>query len=696
MEAGMPRKEAALRGAREVGFTVLSISVSLIAVFIPILAMGGIVGRLFREFAITLSAAIILSLIISLTTTPVICSRWLRHRSDASRRSGLYRFSEGIFTALANGYRRTLARALDHGPLVMAILLAVICLNVFLFVLIPKGFFPQMDTGRLQGRIQADQSISFQLMKVKLAKYIQMIGADPAVVSVTGSIGGGTGGGESTNTGMVQVALKPLSQRDAGAEQIIARLRPKLAKVPGSVLVLTSVQDIRVGARMSNAQYQYTLQADDLSDLRTWAPKLTEALKSDGTLIDVTSDYQDKGLETELVIDRASASRLGLQTQAIDNTLYDAFGQRQVSTIYNPFNQYHVVMEVAPQYWQNPETLRDVYVSTAGGSVSGTQSTNAVAGTVVIGSNKSAAASTTPTAAQIAGDTARNAAANSIASSGNSSTSTGAAVSTNSEPMIPLSAFTHFGPSTTPVAVNHQGHFAAATISFNLPDGKSLSDAVSTISRVSANIGMPISVHGAFAGTAKTFQESLRNEPLLIGAAILTVYIVLGILYESYIIPITILSTLPSAGVGAVLALMAFHMEFSIIGLIGVILLIGIVKKNAIMMIDFALAAERSQHLTPRDAIYQACLLRFRPIMMTTAATIFGAIPLAVGFGEGSELRRPLGISIVGGLLLSQVLTLYTTPVVYIYLDRFRLWGQRRFGRHAARPIHDGPLGADA
>ncbi|MDB5986672.1 MAG: nodulation protein [Nevskia sp.] len=691
MEAGMPRMQAALTGAREVGFTVLSISISLIAVFIPILAMGGIVGRLFREFALTLSVAIMLSLAISLTTTPMICSRWLKPR-PAVPSSRLFRFSERVFTSLAENYKRSLAYALDHGRLVMAILLAVICLNIYLFAQIPKGFFPQQDSGRLMGRIQADQSISFQLMKQKLQQYIAVIDADPAVNSVTGSIGGGSGGGESTNTGSVQIALKPLNERGASAEEVIARLRPKLAKVPGAVLVLQSVQDIRVGARVANAQFQYTLQADDLIELRNWAPKLTAALKNDPTLMDVTSDQQDKGLETDLLIDRASASRLGLQTSAIDNTLYDAFGQRQVSTIYNPLNQYHVVMEIAPQFWQQPETLSDIYVSKSGGAVSGTQSTNAVSGTVVIGANGT---STAPTTAQVANDAARNQSSNALASSGKGSTSTGAAVSTSSEAMIPLSAFARFGPGITPVAVNHQGHFAAATISFNLPDGKSLSDAVVAIDRVSNEIGMPASVHGSFQGTAKTFEESLRNEPLLIGAAILTVYIVLGILYESYIIPLTILSTLPSAGVGAVLALMLFHMEFSIIGLIGVILLIGIVKKNAIMMIDFALAAERNQHLTPREAIYQACLLRFRPIMMTTTSAIFGAIPLAVGFGEGSELRRPLGISIVGGLLISQVLTLYTTPVVYTYLDRFRLWSQRRL-KARSDSIHTMPLGADA
>ena len=678
MEAGMSRMEAALTGAREVGFTVLSISISLIAVFIPILAMGGIVGRLFREFAVTLCVAILLSLVVSLTTTPMICSRWLRIRpagqeTDRRLAARLSRMSERAFTAVHVRYERSLAWALEHARLVLVMLLAVICLNVLLLVQIPKGFFPQQDTGRIQGRIQADQRISFQLMREKLKRYIAIITADPAVVSVTGSIGGGAGGGESTNTGQVQIALKPLAQRKDGVTQVIARLRPKLAKVPGAVLILQSIQDIRVGARMANAQYQYTLQADNLGDLRVWAPKLAEALAQEPILTDITSDFQDQGLQTDLAIDRASASRLGLSAAAIDNTLYDAFGQRQFSTIYNPLNQYHVIMEVAPRFWQTPETLDTIYVSTAGGAVSGTAGTNAVAGTVVI---QQTSGTTAAAAADI--DNARNQATNSLANTGKGSASTGAAVSTSAEAMIPLSAFAHFSPRTTPVAVNHQGNFAAATLSFNLTDGKSLSDAVSAINRATLAVGMPISVHGSFQGTAKTFQESLDNEPVLITAAILAVYVVLGVLYESYIIPVTILSTLPSAGVGAVLALMMFGMEFSVIGFVGVMLLIGIVKKNAILMIDFALAAERNQHLSPREAIYQACLLRFRPIMMTTMAAMFGAIPLAVGYGEGAEMRRPLGIAIVGGLLVSQVLTLYTTPVVYLYLDRLRLWNLAR------------------
>ncbi len=694
MEAGMPRMQAALTGSREVGFTVLSMSISLIAVFIPILAMGGIVGRLFREFAVTLSVAILLSLVISLTTTPMICSRWLRvRRPDEDAGSSLgARLSRGIeraFNAVHRGYEHSLAWALERPRTVLAMLIAVVCINVCLFVYIPKGFFPQQDTGRLQGRIQADQSISFQLMREKLKKYITIISADPDVISVTGSIGGGGGGGgESTNTGQVQIALRPIGVRTAGANDVIARLRPKLAKIPGAVLVLQSIQDVRVGARMSNAQYQYTLEADNLVDLRAWTPKLAAALAEEKNLTDVTSDLQDRGLETDLVIDRASASRLGLSAAAIDNTLYDAFGQRQVSTIYNPLNQYHVIMEVAPKYWQSPEILDDVYVSTAGGGVGGTQGTNAVAGTVVINSSGAAASAASS-------DEARNQATNSLANTGKGSASTGSAVSTSAEKMIPLSAFAHFGPGTTSVAVNHQGNFAAATLSFNVADGKSLSDAVEAIDHAARRIGMPASVRGSFQGAAKSFQESLKNEPLLIGGAIITVYAVLGILYESYIIPVVILSTLPSAGVGAVLALLMFGMEFNVVGMIGVILLIGIVKKNAIMMIDFALAAERSLSLAPRDAIYRACMLRFRPIMMTTMSAMFGAIPLAVGYGEGSELRRPLGIAIVGGLLVSQVLTLYTTPVVYLFLDRLRL-RQEQHGTAANAHSADLPFGVKA
>ncbi|HXP95238.1 MAG TPA: efflux RND transporter permease subunit [Telmatospirillum sp.] len=678
IEAGMPRRQAALQGAREVGFTVLSMSLSLVAVFIPILLMGGIVGRLFREFAVTLSIAILVSLVVSLTTTPMMCSRLLRHR-PVEQRSRMFRWSERFFQALLHEYERTLGTALRHRRLTMLILLATVGLNFYLFSIVPKGFFPQQDTGAMVGGIQADQSISFQSMREKLVAFVTIIKADPTVNSVVGFTGGGR-----TNGGFVYVTLKPLSERDMSVDKVIARLRGKFANVPGAALFLQAVQDIRQGGRQANAQYQYTLQADELAELQTWAPKLTEALRHVPELADVNSDQQDKGLETDLLIDRPTASRLKLTASQIDNTLYDAFGQRQVSTIYNPLNQYHVIMEVAPRYWQSPETLNDLYISTSGGSVTGAQATNAVAGTTTTKSKASGSTSTS-TAAQVAADTARNLATNKLAASGRSSASTGAAVSTAAETMIPLSAVAHFGPGTAPLEVNHQGHFVASTISFNLPLGKSLSDAVEAINRTMREIGVPASVHGSFQGTAKAFQDSLSNQPILIVAALLAVYIVLGILYESYIHPITILSTLPSAGVGAVLALLICNSEFSIIALIGVILLIGIVKKNAIMMIDFALDAERNQGLPPIEAIRQACLLRFRPIMMTTMVALLGALPLALGHGEGAEMRQPLGISIVGGLIVSQVLTLYTTPVVYLYLDRLRQMGKRRRDRKAMR-----------
>jgi multidrug efflux pump len=668
MEDGMPRLQAALRGAKEVGFTVVSISISLIAVFLPILLMGGIVGRLFREFAVTLSLAIVVSLAISLTTTPMMCSLLLKpsDRTLPKRKT--------LFDRVQAFYGRTLAWSLRHSFLVILVLLTTVVLNVVLFVMVPKGFFPEQDTGRMMGSLQADQSISFQAMQGKLTQMSSIVQHDPAVQSVVGFTGAGGGGGAAqTNTGSVFVALKPLSQRD-GIETVMSRLRRKLAVVAGARLFLIPVQDIRVGGRQSNAAYQYTLQADNTADLYEWAPKLVTALEHSPVLRDVSSDQQQKGLETDLLIDRASASRLGINAAEIDNTLYDAFGQRQVSTIYSAQNQYHVIMEVAPRYWQSQETLRDIYVSTAGGSASGTQTTNAVVGTVV------SKASTT-TAAAIASSSARNAATNSLANVGKGSASSGAAVSTSQETMIPLSTFASYGPGNTALAVNHQASFVASTISFNLAPGKSLSDATVAVEQAMRDIEMPASIHGSFQGTAQTFQESLNSEPILIAAALLAIYIVLGVLYESYIHPITIISTLPSAGIGAVLALMLFNTEFSIIALIGVILLIGIVKKNAILMIDFALEAERTVGMSPREAIFEACLMRFRPIMMTTSAAMLGALPLALSFGDGGELRRPLGISIVGGLMVSQVLTLYTTPVVYLYLDRFRLFAKRLWHR---------------
>ncbi|CAM5576975.1 multidrug efflux pump [Aquamicrobium terrae] len=661
VSSGMPPLQAAIKGAAEVGFTVLAMSISLIAVFIPILLMGGIIGRLFREFAVTLSAAILVSLVVSLTTTPMMCSILLRSEQD--RRHGrLYRFSEGVFEAMLAGYRRSLSWALGHPRLILAILAATLCLNFYLYVAIPKGFFPQQDTGRLVGSIQADQAISFQLMSQKLGQFAGIVSRDPAVETAVGFTGGG-----QTNSGFMFVSLKPLSERKISADQVIGRLRRELSVVSGATLFLQSVQDIRVGGRQSNAQYQYTLQGDTFDELVEWAPKLAAALQTDPRLTDVNTDQQNKGLQANVDIDRDAASRFGITVGQIDNTLYDAFGQRQVSTIYVARNQYHVVMEVAPQYWQSPETLKQVYVSTAGGSVGGSQASNAVAGTFVSpGQSASAAA--------IAADAARNQANNSIASTGRTAASTGSAVSTGVETMVPLAAVARYGPGSTPLAINHQGLFVATTISFNLAPGMALSDAVAAIGQASDRIGLPGAIHGTFAGTAKVFQDSLSDQPMLILAALIAVYAVLGILYESYAHPLTILSTLPSAGVGALLALTATGIEFSIMALIGVILLIGIVKKNAIMMIDFALDAERNGHLPPREAIFQACLLRFRPIMMTTLAALLGAVPLALGLGEGGEIRQPLGIAIVGGLMLSQMLTLYTTPVIYLYVDHLRLW----------------------
>jgi multidrug efflux pump len=674
VEHGMPRREAALLGAREIGFTVVSISISLIAVFIPILLMGGIVGRLFREFTATLSIAIVLSMAISLTTTPMMCAIFLSVPKPARkpRRS--------LWDRALVGYERSLAWALRRGGLVMLALFATVVLSVLLYVVIPKGFFPQEDTGLLTGGIQCDQSISFQLMRGKLAQFMDIVRADPAVQSVAGSTGAGSGGGGAqTNTGSVYVLLKPLSERKLSSDEVIARLRPKLAAVAGGRLFLQTVQDIRIGARQANAQFQFTLQADSTQDLAEWGPKLVEALKESPLIADVNSDQQAKGLETDVSFDRATAARLGLTLSQMDSTLYDAFGQRQVSTIFNALNQYHVVMEVAPRYSQSPETLKDIYISTAAGSPGGAATTNASsASTQVLGLPQA-----TPTRATVAGasNSVQNALTNAIANTGRGSASNGAAVSASVETMVPLPAVSSYEAGTTRLAVNHQGLFAATTISFNLQPGVALSEATGAVTQAMEDIHMPTSVHGVFAGTAATFQQSLSGEPLLIAAALLAVYIVLGVLYESYIHPITIISTLPSAGVGAVLALMVSHTEFSIIALIGVILLIGIVKKNAIMMIDFAIHAERSLGLAPREAIFQACLLRFRPIMMTTFAALLGALPLTLIYGTGGELRRPLGISIVGGLILSQVLTLYTTPVLYVYLDRFQSWCRRRWLR---------------
>src|SRR5712675_444212 len=678
-EEGMPPVAAAFQGAREIGFTVLSMSTSLIAVFIPILLMGGIVGRLFREFAVTLSVAIMISLAVSLATTPMMCALLLR-RGETHEQGRFHRVTEWCFDAMLRGYRRTLGWALDNPRVILAILLTTVATNFYLYTIVPKGFFPQQDTGRINGGIQADQSISFQLMRQKLQQFVSIIQKDPAVDTVVGFTGGG-----QTNGGFVFMSLKPLSERKISADLVIRRLRGELAQVPGATLFLQAVQDIRVGGRNANAQYQFSLQADTVAELYEWAPKILAELQKVPQLTDVNSDQQNKGLETDITIDRETAARLGISVAQIDNTLYDAFGQRQVSTIYNDRNQYHVIMEVAPKYWQNAETLKDIYVSKSGGSVGGTQATNAVAGTV-------AGPKTTSTSSTIAANAARNLALNSIGNTGKGAASTGSAVSTAAETMVPLSAVTHYAPGNIPLAVNHQGLFVASTMSFNLAPGSSLSDAVATVNEVMTRLGVPRSIHGTFQGTARAYEQSLRNQPWLILAALIAIYIVLGVLYESYIHPITILSTLPSAGVGAVLALMICNTEFSIMGLIGVILLIGLVKKNAIMMIDFALDGERTRGLTSQQAIYEACLLRFRPIMMTTSAAMFGALPLAIGLGDGGELRRPLGIAIVGGLILSQLLTLYTTPVVYLYLDRFSLWVRDVRGKGPAPDIPHAPL----
>ena len=626
IDKGMSPREAALKGSREIAFTVLSISVSLIAVFIPILLMGGIVGRLFREFAVTLSAAVTISLVVSLTTTPMMCAAILRPRS-AARRNFADRWGEAAFDSLRGFYDRTLLWALRHPRLMLGLTILTVAVNLYLFLLVPKGFFPEQDTGRIGASLMAEQDISFQSMKEKLTQVADIIRSDPDVTSVSASTGG-RGGGDS-NTGRIYITLKPFGERTATAAEVIARLRPQVSSVPGAPTILQPYQELRIGGRSSSALYQYTLQGDDLETLNAWTPRIMAKLRSLHELVDVISDQQTKGLQVKVDIDRDTASRLGVSTPAIDNTLYDAFGQRQVSITYTLLNQYRVVMEVEPRFWQHPDTLRSIHVRSANGS------------------------------------------------------------------MVPLGAFARIETASTSLSVNHQGQFPSVTISFNLSPGISLGEAVESIRDAMRELGPPGSIRGTFQGAAQAFQSSLASEPFLILAALVTMYIVLGVLYESYIHPITILSTLPSAGVGAVLALLVFRTDLSIIALIGLVLLIGIVKKNGIMMVDFALQAEREEGKGPLEAIYQACLLRFRPILMTTMAALLGALPLAVGRGVGSELRRPLGLTIVGGLIVSQILTLYTTPVMYLYLDRLRVWYLRirtRAGR-GLPPVERRPEG---
>jgi len=604
IEKGLSPLEAALVGSKEIGFTVLSISLSLVAVFIPILLMGGLVGRLFREFAVTLTVAILVSMVISLTTTPMMCALILK--PETKKHGRIYNFMEYVFDSILHAYEYTLRGVLRHPVITLLVLILTVGLNFYLFYEIPKGFFPQQDTGRLQGSLLADQDTSFDAMNDRLQQMIKIVLADKDVDGLAGFTGGGGGG----NTARMFIMLKPLAQRKS-ADLVIQDLRPKLARIPGATLYLQSQQELRVGGRQGNALYQYTLQSDNFNDVAQWAPKLLAQLQKIPILTDVNSDQQLLGLQSQLVYDRDMASRFGISASLLDNTLYDAFGQRQVSTMFTALNQYHVVMEASPEYGLNPEALRNIYITSAAGQ------------------------------------------------------------------QVPLSALAHYASTTAPLTINHQGPFSCVTLSFNLAPGAALGDAVNAIEAAKQKIGFPETVRGAFAGTAQVYQASLANEPVLILTALLAVYIVLGILYESFVHPITIISALPPAGVGAVLALSLTNTDLSLIAIIGVILLIGIVKKNAIMMIDFALAAERDEGKNSRDAIFEACQLRFRPILMTTMAAILGAVPLAFDYGTGAELRRPLGIAIIGGLVVSQVLTLYTTPVMYLLLDRFRLDPQR-------------------
>jgi multidrug efflux pump len=609
MEQGMRPVDAALRGASEIGFTVLSMSLSLVAVFIPILLMGGIIGRLFREFAVTLSVSILVSLVVSLTATPMMCSRLLKH-DDPGSHGRVYRISGGIVNWCLRTYERALRHVLRHPVFTLLILFATIALNVYLLAIVPKGFFPDQDNGTVVGGIQGPQDASFQMMQSLTERFSEILNSDPAISNVTAF----TGGQGPINAGNVFLALKGRRFRDVSASELIARLRPKLNAVQGARVFMQAGQDLHIGGRGSNAEYQYTIQSENLDDLVKWGPILLARMRRLHGFTEVNSDQQNNGLRVAVVYDRATAARLGITPQAIDTTLYDAFGQAQVSTMYTSLNQYHVVMEVAPQFWQDPSALKDIYIHSSNGRV------------------------------------------------------------------VPLSAVARYEPTIAPLAVNHQGQFPAVTISFNLAPGVALSDASREIDDMEQSLGMPGSIHGMYSGALQAFRQSLSTEPALIVTALLAVYIVLGMLYESFIHPITILSTIPSAGVGAVLALMLFHIDLSVIAIIGMILLIGIVKKNAILMIDFALAVERSEGKNPADAIFQACILRFRPILMTTMAALLGAMPLVLGTGSGSELRRPLGITIAGGLIFSQMLTLFTTPVVYLYMDRLSLWWHRVHG----------------
>ena len=614
LEEGRTPMQAALLGAREIGFTVFTISLSLIAVFIPLLMMGGIIGRLFREFAITLSSAILVSMIVSLTTTPMMCSRVLVAESGI-RHGRLYRWSERAFNSIINIYRDTLAWVLDHSTLLLLIFLGTLALNVYLMSRVPKGFFPQQDTGALMGGMQGPQDTSFSAMRNAVEQAVSIIKSDPAVENVMGF----TGGQGAVNSGFAFVALKPLEERKTNAAQVLDRLRPKLARVQGAATFLQAVQDIRIGGRQSNAMYQYTLQAETTEDLLKYGPLLLDRLRTTPGFEDVNTDQQNHGLQAFLTYDRPTAARVGLTPELIDSTLYHAFGQSEISTIYTQLNQYYVIMEVAPKYWQSPAGLNSSYL-----------------------------------------------------------------ISTPAGGAIPLRGVSQYSPSTAPLAVNHTGLFPSVTVSFNLAPNVSLGQATEEIDRIERSFGMPQSIHGQFSGTLQAFEQSLGSEPFLIVTAIVAVYLVLGILYESLIHSLTILSTLPAASVGAMLALLLTKSELDVMSIIGIILLIGIVKKNAIMMIDFALAAERNEGKNTRDSIFEASVLRFRPILMTTMAALFGAVPLAVGTGMGSELRRPLGISIIGGLIVSQALTLYTTPVIYLFLDKMRLKFTRR--RRATPP----------